>query len=131
MYSHSVPATTITTTALNSLAGYTITVPINATLLLTDGAQRTQENYIMYPKGITIVNETGTNLEWMILANDDELAMSADLATYPYFSFTMLPNNGVLSNSILPRCKYFIIRAVGGAGATAGVRVDFYQYRSI
>lgn len=131
MLSKTIFASEITPTVLNTIEGYTIDATITITSRIICG-EIIVENVEKLPKGIQIVNKTGADLEWLILSDDDEIEMyNEELATpgiYPYFAFTVLLNNSVLLNYNLPNCKRFIIRAIGGVGATSGLRIDFNQY---
>lgn len=128
MFSKSIPASTITSTLLNSATGYTADATLDVPVIISNGVPRDRDNNPMYPKGIQILNKTGTDLEWVILSGDDDVLMFADPSNYPYFGWNLLPNNSVLANSNLPKCEQFIIRAVNASGATSGLRIDFNQY---
>jgi hypothetical protein len=130
MFSKSIPASTVTAVILNT-TGYTADATLLVPSIISNGVQRDADSKVYYPKGIQIYNRSGADLEWLMLASSDEEAMYlADVAvpgSYPYFAFTLLPSNTVLSNYGSPQCYKFIIRAVSG-GASAGIRIDFSQY---
>jgi hypothetical protein len=128
MYSKSIPASTITSTILNSLTGYVADPSLTFNAIINKGSVTPNNGEVKYPKGLQIINKSGTDLEYLIFSTQDEIDMYASIANYPYFSFILLPNNTTLSNSSLPLCKQFVVRSVGGSGATSGIRIDFFGY---
>ncbi len=113
----------ITTDQLNNSG--TVRVDTYMTLYQTTLAKGLVSG-VVYPKEIQAINTTGCDIEYNFMANDNEYSSYVlDNTNYSFISF---PNNTTLEdNTILNRCKYFLIKKDSGT-ATEDLRIDFINY---
>lgn len=77
------------------------------------------------PRELQIINDTGANVEFTILANEEEI--DAFNAGSTEFAFLYLPTNFSINNTQLPRTIRVLVRRVSGS-ATKNLRIDLSLY---
>lgn len=85
---------------------------------------------VMYPLEVQIINDCGTELEFLILNKDEWVDFQKDESVL--FDFVRLPNGGTLTDDYAPmnRCYRLLLRAVS-ATATQDLKVEFINYKEV
>lgn len=109
----------------------TIEIDVPMTYVYSTQLDGTVNEVVYHPREIQIINDCGTEIEWLIIANAEEYAEY--LLDQTNFSFVRLPSGEVLQDDSrgLQRAYKFLVRknTFGIVGtATADLCIEFLNY---
>lgn len=116
----------VTLAEVNSKVIKVIDVPITIT---TPSPSLQTDVGVYFPIEIQIINDCGAGVEFLILANQDEVK-EYDADPSGYSSFIRIPKNAVLSDDFTSfnRCLKFLVRGYETT-ATSDLVIEFINYK--
>lgn len=120
---------TVTVTTTELLSGVVV-VPATITINRKREDLEGWFSGTLYPREFQIVNTTGCDLEWTMMASEAEYQDYLNNISEPEFDFVLLPDTEILQDEKrINKMVYFLIRPVSGNTPTSNLRIDFINHK--